>query len=123
MGWLDIFRKPPESKLATVSFDDEAILCRHPGGVVDTVRWSDLQQVHIETTDAGPAVDDVFWVLRDGNSECVIPSESEGVRPLLERLQQLPHFDNEAVIRAMSCTDNQQFVCWKRSHSSTSENP
>ena len=33
---------------------------------------------------------------------------------LLSRLQQLPGFDNEAVIKAMGSTNNAKFLCWKR---------
>jgi hypothetical protein len=117
VSWLDFFRKEKESTVATVSFDDEIVTCRRSRGVEECVRWSDLRQVSIETTDAGPAADDVFWVLQDGGAACVIPSESVGMPLLLERLQQLPNFDNEAVIRAMGCTENQQFVCWRRSES------
>jgi len=29
-------------------------------------------------------------------------------------LQQLPGFDNAAVIAAMQSTDNQRFLCWER---------
>jgi len=31
---------------------------------------------------------------------------------VLERLQALPGFDDEAVIRAMGCTDNELFEVW-----------
>jgi hypothetical protein len=78
------------------------------------VRWSDLQVVFIQTTDAGPAVDDVFWVLGAGESGCVVPSEADGMSLLVERLQRLPNFDNSAVIQAMSCSENREFLCWKR---------
>jgi hypothetical protein len=33
---------------------------------------------------------------------------------LLDRLQALPGFDNEQMIRAMSSTDDAQFLCWQR---------
>ncbi|MBI2808906.1 MAG: hypothetical protein HYX68_28320 [Planctomycetes bacterium] len=126
MGWLDFFRwstptKTPQSALplatpptTMVTFDDEAVTCRRADGVVETVRWSDLQIVCIRTTDAGPAVDDVFWVLGGSASGCVVPSEAEGMNLLLERLQHLPGFDNNAAIQAMSCAENHTFLCWKR---------
>ncbi len=98
----------------TVSFDDESVICRRPGGLVETVRWSDLQVVFIQTTDDGPAVDDVFWVLGGSDSGCVVPIEADGIELLLERLQRLPSFDNNAVIHAMSCAENREFVCWQR---------
>src|SRR4051794_5572709 len=116
MGWFDFFRRrvPSTPSCATVTFDDDGVTCRRPDGLVEAVRWADLQIVLIQTIDAGPAVDDVFWVLGGGDSGCVVHSEAEGMNLLLERLQRLPGFDNNAVIQAMSCTENQNFVCWKR---------
>ena len=120
MGWLDFIRKlastsPPR---ATISFDDQSVTCRRPSGLVETVRWSDLQVVYIQTTDAGPAVDDVFWVLGGGESGCVVPSEAEGMDLLLQRLQSLPNFDHNAAIAAMSCVENREFLCWRRANPS-----
>src|SRR5260221_12453411 len=95
MSWLSFFRRPaPASpQRATVSFDDQSVTCCRPGGRGETVRWSDLQIVFIQTTDKGPTVDDVFWVLGGGDSGCVVPSEAEGMDLLLPRLQDLPNFD------------------------------
>lgn len=98
---------------ATVTFDDEAVRYHRFDGQTETVRWSELQIVFIQTTDDGPFADDVFWVLGSAESNCVIPSETEGLSLLLERLQDLPGFNNDAVIQAMSCTENQTFVCWE----------
>jgi hypothetical protein len=116
MRWLEFFRRPASASplRATVSFDDQSVTCRRPGGFVETVRWSDLRTVSIQTTDRGPAADDVFWVLAGGDSGCVVPSEAEGMDLLLQRLQRLPAFDNNAAIAAMSCAENREFQCWQR---------
>ena len=81
---------------------------------MNPVRWSELQTVSIQTTDAGLAVDDVFWVLAGEETGCVVPSESEGMDRLMERLQRLPEFDYCAAISAMSSTENRTFLCWQR---------
>ena len=116
MGLFDFFRRIVRvtSQRAVVSFDDESVTCRRSNGLLEVVRWSDLKMVFIETTDAGPAVDDVFWVLAGFESGCVVPSETEGMNLLMERLQRLPNFDNHAVIQAMSSTENRTFLCWQR---------
>jgi hypothetical protein len=44
----------------------------------------------------------------------LITQEAEGADKLLEALQKLPGFDNDAVIKAMSSTSNAKIVCWKR---------
>ena len=85
-------------------------------GKQETVLWSELQNVTIMTTDEGPFSDDVFWVLSGSETGCLVPSEAEGMKELLPRLQQLPGFDNEAVIRAMGSTGNEKFLCWRRNN-------
>jgi hypothetical protein len=58
----------------------------------------------------------VWWLLSgvNGASGCVIPQGATGEQALLAKLQSLPGFDNEQLITAMSCTDNQKFLCWRR---------
>jgi hypothetical protein len=115
MGFLGkLFGQAPKRK-ARVAFDAECVTRTMPDGKTETVRWSDLQEVCILTTDDGPYVDDVIWILAgvDGGG-CAVPSETQGMKELLPRLQELPGFDNEAVIKAMGSTSNARFVCWKR---------
>lgn len=97
-----------------MAFDEHGVRCVRRNGLVESVTWDDLQIVFIETTDLGPIVDDVFWVLGGSSGGCVVPSEANGCEELVARLQQLPGFDNEAVVRAVQCTDNGTFVCWQR---------
>ncbi len=120
MGLFNFFRRrpppPPTTPArAVVEFDEEAITCTRPGGLTERVRWADLGAVLIQTTGAGPGVDDLFWVLvgRKAASGCVVPSEAVGCDRLLERLQALPGFDNEAVVLACQCVEERTFLCWE----------
>ncbi len=85
-------------------------------GVVERVRWDDLEEVGILTTDEGPQCEDVYWLLlgADGKSGCVVPQSIKGMNELLDRLQKLPGFNNQSVIEAMGSTSNAKFICWKR---------
>jgi hypothetical protein len=116
MGLLDFLRRrrptPPER--AAVTFDDKEITCRRPPNLVDVMKWADLCVVVIQTTDQGPFVDDIFWVLVGKTSCCIVPSESKGVDQLVARLRQLPSFDYGPAVRAMSSAENREFVCWRR---------
>ena len=98
-----------------VAFDNERITRTLADGKSEVVTWEDLKTITIVTTDQGPFVDDVFWVLAGSVSGCVLPSEAQGMKELLSRLQALPGFDNKAVISAMSSAQNAKFVCWSRS--------
>ncbi|MDR3158031.1 MAG: hypothetical protein LBU11_03265 [Zoogloeaceae bacterium] len=98
-----------------VAFDAEQVTRTLPDGRIESVRWADLQEVSILTTDEGPMTDDVIWMLHgQDNGGCAVPSETEGMQELLPRLQELPGFDNEAVLNAMGSAGNAIFICWKR---------
>ena len=103
-----------------VRFTDDTVTRIRSDGVEETIRWDDLDQIAILTTDEGPWREDVFVLLiaSDGKSGCAVPQSSDGCERLLERLQKFPGFDNEAVIKAMGSTSNAKFVCWKRSAAS-----
>jgi hypothetical protein len=100
-----------------VDFDDENISLIREDGSRESVRWSDLSAVVIKTTDEGPFLEDVFFILfgNDQKSGCVVPQEATGASELFSALQdRLPGFDNEKVIEAMSSSNNRSFLIWRR---------
>jgi hypothetical protein len=99
--------------LPSIEITETGVTYAPPGGEAHTVRWDSLRAVLIETTDQGPFLEDVWWILVDEEGHCVIPQEA-GSDVLLKRLQMLPGFDNEAVIAAMGSVENNIFVCWQR---------
>jgi len=111
---LYTFNSRRSGQIDRVTFDDAGVTRMLPYGKIEAVRWDDLQEVGIMTTDKGPAQEDVYWMLLGTGGGCAVSGGAEGIKELLERLQQLPGFDNEAVIKAMGCTSNNKFVCWKR---------
>lgn len=102
------------SRSAVVILEDDRISCRGRDGRVESILWSDLQGVLIQTTAEGPFVDDAFFVLVGESSVCVVPSEADGAGELLARLRALRGFDHDACINAMTCTEERRFVCWTR---------
>jgi hypothetical protein len=110
----DHFRE--ERREGVVVTEDE-IVRTLKNGKQESVRWEDLVEVGIITTDEGPLVDDVFWVLigKELKSGCAPSQGAQGADELLAALQdRLPGFNNEAVIQAMGSTDNDRFVCWTK---------
>lgn len=74
-----------------------------------------LIAVDIVTTDQGPLVDDLFWVLSDEFGKMVsIPGGARDAGQLLDALGALRGFDHLAVITAMGSTDNARFEIWRR---------
>lgn len=108
-------RLQPESQFV-VTIEETRIVCRCPSGETESVAWNDLDAVIVETNDTGPWGADVWWLLLGpaGSGGCAIPQGATGEEALLTALQSLPGFDNEQLIAAMSCTENQKFLCWKR---------
>ena len=99
-----------------VHFDAEAITVTYPDRPPSALRWSDLEEVSIQTTSDGPWSPDVFWVLTGDGSGLVFPGGATGEKEALARLGQLPGFDFKAVIEAMGCCVDHRFLCWRRAH-------
>ncbi len=95
-----------------VGFDDENVWALWPGKEKQSLAWSDLIGVAVETTDGGPFTEDVFWHLGGKNGVLTYPSSAKSSERLLERLQKLPEFNNERVMEAMMCTENRTFIIW-----------
>lgn len=98
----------------SVRCDDAGIHAAFADGAAWTVGWGELERVVIRTTDEGPFADDVIWMLQTPGGVYAVPQGVEGESALLERLQALPGFDNQAVISAMGSVDNAVFPCWRR---------
>lgn len=98
-----------------VDCEGDVVSCARPDGETEKVAWGDLQRIEIITTDEGPWAPDVFWALHGSNGGCMIPQGATGGKRLLERIQQLPGYDDNAVIQAMGCTSNNTFLVWSRS--------
>jgi hypothetical protein len=97
-----------------VTLTDVGVSCKRPNGEIESVSWDDLKLVGIETTDEGPYLPDVFWYLVGEQGGCLVPLGATGENAMIERLQALPGFDNEALIEAMSSSSNRKFVCWQK---------
>ena len=101
--------QPPE-----VFFDAKEIRYSVPRKEVQRIAWDSLARVLIVTTDEGPFVEDVFWLLvpRAG-PELRIANSAKGFPSLLGEMQKrLAGFDNRAVAMAMGSTSNAAFEVW-----------
>ena len=103
----------PESRFI-IRVSDSEVVCERPDGGFDRVEWKELQKVEVVTTSDGPFAPDVFWVLHGTTGGCAVPQGATGDKELLERLQALRGFDNQAFIEAMSSTSERRFLCWQR---------
>ena len=107
-------RQPVTEHQLSVFLDEKEIILSFSDGRKFTAIWDEIIGVAIQTTDEGPFQPDVFWLLRTKEHSLRIPQGVTGEKELLHRLQQLPGFDNTAVISAMGSADNNLFVCWEK---------
>ncbi len=110
---LDQFYKLP---VTIVKFDDDRVTVAADGQSACSLVWENIEKVIVETTDAGPMSEDVFWILcaRDEQNPLVVPSSASGMDVLLAEFQKrLVGFDNEMLIAALGSCENRSFLIWQ----------
>ncbi|MBU2876447.1 hypothetical protein [Aliiglaciecola lipolytica] len=95
-----------------VCFDEKNVWVHWPEKEPQSIAWNELIGVAVETTDEGPFVEDVWWHLATKDGVITYPSEATGAGEFLRRLQDIPTFNNERLIKSMSSTENQTFILW-----------
>lgn len=98
---------------SSFSIDGTLLRRKDSDGKEVTVDLNDLQSIHIVTTDEGPFLDDVFWVLEDNNKRCLIVENQRSADIDLMRKLDRPNFDYGAVVAAMGSADNASFLVWQ----------
>ena len=110
LGWRPKERPPQEH----LTIDDSGITRSAPG-LREHVAWGDIVRVRIMTTDQGPQLEDVFFILdgRNGNG-CIVRHDVAVQGQLLEALQsRLEGMNNAAVIESMLSIENRMFTVWE----------
>ena len=92
------------------------ILIKPPFKKAFMVRFDELDEIGVETTDQGPFIEDVFWILKGRDIRLRIGEPHPIFTKLMDRFGTLDRFDWQQVGDAMSCSENRYFVCWKRQH-------
>jgi hypothetical protein len=93
---------------------DEGVLRRLPRAENEYVRWDDLREVSVVTTQNAGAAEDYFYVLAGSGKSGVLVSQALAARhDLLSHLSKLPGFDHRGVADAMHASGAQRFVLWR----------
>jgi hypothetical protein len=107
-------RLDPESHFV-IQMTEADVSCHRPDGIVETVRWNDLERIDILTNSDGPFAPDCFWLLiGPGTTGCCIPQGATGDGELLARMYELPGFDHQVFMEAMGNHQEMIFTCWQR---------
>jgi hypothetical protein len=104
------------AKESRVEYDATSIRTSFGTSKVDSIRWDEVDEIALITSESGPTGDDVVWVFADATRSKVtgIAPTSTGFPALLEELQRLPGFDHEALLLAMGSVTLERFVVWRR---------
>ena len=105
-------------RAAHVTFDSIRVVRTMRDGRKESIDWVDVARIAIVTTNAGPAVEDVYWEFSsaDGNRGCLVANGADGIRELIAHVQAFPGFDNLEMAKAMGSARNAEFVVWERNH-------
>ena len=107
-------KSPNHLRQIRFSFDGHLITADGPFARRTSVRLEDIREIGIETTDGGPFVEDVFWLINRDTDGLRIPSDSPVFKSLMDVFGSFDGFDWEPFTAAMACTDRRYFPCWTR---------
>ena len=107
--------KQPEDYFE-VTITDTFLEVTHPKIDTKQILWKEINEIKLINTNAGPFLPDIWMSLRGENSSCLIPHGSLGFNKVYDIVSKYKGFDFENVTKSMRCTDNQEFLIWKRSN-------
>lgn len=114
--WVMVTRRRPDLRFSRVpvrlELDDEQVRLKYAHVVMESVGWDEIVRVAAAPEADGPIDDDLFFFLEDDQGEgTIIPNTY--ARQLLDRLQRLEGFDNEALVEAATGGVEEPKVLWE----------
>lgn len=103
---------PEDDFIITITNDHVKI--QHPGRKEESIYWTDIEEIRLVNTDQGPWMPDVWLALVGKETGCLVPQGAKGFEEVYDIVSKYEGFDFQKVIESMSCTDNTQFLVWKR---------
>ena len=110
----DLFRTKNPEAIVRARLTDSELIITEQDGTVHRMLISQMKKIAIETTDTGPFVEDVYWAISDGSTTLRVPQACPDFQQLLDGFGKFTGFNDESFVRAMTCAENQEFVCWTK---------
>ena len=107
-------KSPKHLRHVRFSFDGQTITAEGPFAKKVFLRLRDIDEIGIETSDTGPIIEDLFWLINRDSDALRIPQDSPVFRQLMDHFGTFPGFNWQPFIDAMSCTDQHYFQCWRK---------
>lgn len=83
-------------------------------GTQNSLEFDLIELITIRTNDSGPLGTDLWWFFEGDNKTLAIPNGATGEAKTIEYLHKVLRFNNRELGKAMSSTDNKEFVVWRR---------
>jgi hypothetical protein len=97
----------------TVIITEDEIACEHPKRKRESIRWDQINEIRLVTTDEGPFNPDMWYLFIGESGGCSVPSEAEGFDRLWDEFEKrFKGIDYQAMIDAG--TDNAEKTIWKK---------
>ncbi|WDP92338.1 MAG: hypothetical protein HUN04_22490 [Desulfobacter sp.] len=97
----------------TVIISEDGLACEHPKRKRESIRWNQITEIRLVTTDEGPLQPDEWYLFLGGEIGCSIPSEAKGFDQLWDVFKtRFPDINYEEIIKAS--TDNAEITLWKK---------
>jgi hypothetical protein len=99
-----------------VQVDDEGVVRCLADGRREEVRWDELLEVEVFTTEIGVHKEDgvVLVLAGEGERGCLVPSRLAVQHGVIDRLHALPGFDGRRLVAAMERPPPSRTTCWER---------
>ena len=111
-------RQRREAAATTVDLaaDDDGVRRWLADGREEAVRWAELTEVAVLTTDVGVHKEDgvVLVLYGEGERGCLVPSQLAVQHGVIGRLHELPGFDGRRLVEAMERPPMARTTCWRR---------
>ncbi len=97
----------------TLILSEDEIACEHPKRKRESIRWDQIVEIRLVTTDEGPFLPDMWYVFIGKTGGCSVPSEAKDFDPLWDEIKnRFDGFNYDAIIEAG--TDNAQKTLWEK---------
>jgi hypothetical protein len=97
----------------TVIISEDGIACEHPKRKRESIKWDQITEIRLVTTDEGPFQPDMWFLFLGEKDGCSVPSEAKGFDQLWDVFKtRFPGLDSKEIFEAG--TDNAQKTIWKK---------
>lgn len=106
-------KKQPEDYYE-ITISKEYVKVEHPNRKTEQIKWNDIEEIAIITTDEGPFLPDVWLILTGKTKGCSLPLGAPKFDDVYNAISKFEGFNFEEFIKSMGSAENKRFELWKK---------